>query len=434
MEISNNHITIKKLKNMKKYFILAAAALVALTACTKMELDETATPDVKIGFEVANYMSQTKADGSSFLTELTNMGATTKAFKSSAFIHPNGSSFGNFFNPNPETITWNTTSTEWEPSKDYYWPKSPSSNIDFFSWYDFDGTATDPTLTYDGSTAPTLAWTNRTVEYKSDILFADIAWHQTANQARNQLDGVASGVPTLFHHALAQVKFQAKIKEEKDKKADSKNSGYYTFFEVKLSAFTLPQVHKNGTLSLTKTYESSKTTTAWTVPSPAIWANATSATLVNTPNDWFTTAAATGSEVLTTAAYSALNATNYMPDGFIAVRPQAVTNDMKLTFTISITKWYGTQTQFNAEGHSGCTNLGTEVFPVTDFATTADDAYTANGLQLNKIANAPANWEMNKRIIYNIIIDPTTDTILFDPAVVDWDTANYDVEVPKPAE
>lgn len=418
---------------MKKYFIIAAAALVALTACTKMDFDETATPDIKIGYQVANYMSQTKADGSSFLTELSNMGATTNAFKSSAFIHPNGGTFGAFFNPNPETITWNTTNTEWEPSKDYYWPKSPNSNIDFFSWYDFDGSAVAPTLTYDGSTAPTLVWSDRTVAYKSDILFADIAWHQTANQERNKLDGVKSGVPTLFHHALAQVKFQAKIKEGKDKKQDTKNTDKYTFFEVKLSTVALANVHKNGTLSLTKTYESSRTTTPWTLPDNSIWADASTPAMVATTTDWFTTDAATGAAVLTTSSYAALNDATYMPDGFIAVRPQAVTNDMKLTFTMSITKWYGTEAQYAADSHSGCTNLGTETFPVTDFATNVDDAYTATGLQLNKITGAPAYWAMNKKIIYNVIIDPTTDTILFDPAVVDWETATeHEIEVPKP--
>lgn len=416
---------------MKKIFVLAAAVLVALTSCTKIE-NVSSTPDVKIGFEVANYMTQTKADGSSFLTELTNMSATTKAFKSSAYIHPYGGTFGAFFNPNPETITWNTTNTEWEPSKDYYWPKSPQSNIDFFSWYDFDGEAANPTLTYDGSTAPTLAWTNRTVAYKSDILFADIAWHQTANLERNKLDGVTSGVPTLFHHALAQVKFQAKIKEGKDKKEDTKNANKYTFFEVKLSTVALANVHKNGTLSLTKTYESSKTTTPWTLPNNSIWADASSPAMVATTTDWFTTDAATGAAVLTTS-YAALNDANYMPDGFIAVRPQAVTDNMKLTFSISITKWYGTEAQYAATNHEGCLNLGTEVFPVTDFATADDDAYTNTGLQLNKITGAPAYWAMNKKIIYNVIIDPTTDTILFDPAVVDWETATeHEIEVPKP--
>lgn len=416
---------------MKKYFTLAAAALVVLASCTKID-NVSSTPDVKIGYEVASYLTQTKAGETSFLTELSNMGAATQAFKSSAFIHPNGGTFGAFFNPNPETITWNATAKEWAPSKDYYWPKSPNSNIDFFSWYDFSATAAAPALTYNGSSDPTLVWANRTVDYKSDILFADIAWHQTANLETYKLDGVTKGVPTLFHHALAQVKFQAKIKDNCDKKADSKNTDMYTFFEVKLNNVALANVHKNGTLSLTAAYQDSKNVTAWTVPTNEVWADATTPAYIETTTDWFTKDEATAAAALTTTL-AALNADTYMPDGFIAVRPQQVADAMKLNFNISITKWYGTEAQYAADGHAGCTNLGTETFPVSDFATTDDtDAYTADGLQINKVTGAPAYWAMNKRIIYNIIIDPTTDTILFDPAVVDWvtDTA-YEIPVPK---
>ena len=50
---------------MKKYFIIAAAALVASAACTKTEIDFNVNdPGNKIGFEVANYTAQTKANNS----------------------------------------------------------------------------------------------------------------------------------------------------------------------------------------------------------------------------------------------------------------------------------------------------------------------------------------------------------------------------------
>ena len=53
--------------NMKKYFILAAAAIVAMAACSKMENDYTSVPDKKISFEVASYLAQTKAAGDGLL-------------------------------------------------------------------------------------------------------------------------------------------------------------------------------------------------------------------------------------------------------------------------------------------------------------------------------------------------------------------------------
>jgi len=131
---------------MKKLYTILAIAAVAAVGCSKTELADT--PDVKIGFQVANYATQTKAGETSFLTELSALGVTeNQAFKSKAFINADngagGHNFATFFD---ESIAWDGTATQWAPaSKDYYWPKSPKSNIDFFSWYDYENVA--PTLT-----------------------------------------------------------------------------------------------------------------------------------------------------------------------------------------------------------------------------------------------------------------------------------------------
>ena len=418
---------------MKKLFVFATA-VIATVACTKVTTDEATIPNHKIGFEVANYMTQTKTGETSFLTELSGLGvaAADATFTSAAYIHA-AQADGTvadpaaFFAPNPETIKWNTSTTEWEPSKDYYWPKSPKSSIDFFSWYCYEGAA--PTLTYTTPfTSATLAWTNRTVAPKSDILYADVAWQQKDNSETYQLDGVSEGVPTLFHHALAQVKFTVKIKDDCDKKADSKNSGYYIFWEVTLDDFAIApsKVHKNGTLSLSITNPNSTGVTAWTAPtSPAVWANAASPVYVDTEAEWFTTDAATGAAVLTTTAAN-LIPDSHMGSGYVAVRPQSVGNDMTLNFKMTIKTYYGTQAQFDASNHSGCTLRSTEVIAMNDYDGTAidtasGDLYTSTGIQLNKLGTtAITAWEMNHKYTYNLIIDPSTNTILYDPAVEAW--------------
>lgn len=426
---------------MKKYLLFATIAIAAM-ACTKVEVNEV--PDAKIGFQVANYSVQTKAADNSFLNELSALGVTTgQAFKSAAYINAdNGAgatTLNTYFSPSPETISWNATNHVWEPSKDYYWPKSPLSNIDFFSWYDYEN-GTNPTLTYDGDEA-SLVWSDRTVAYKSDILFANVAWHQKANTdpALYGGSGVAEGVPTLFHHALAQVKFTVAIKTGCDKKVDSHDATKYTFWDVTLSDVKIvndenvASVHKNGTLTLEMDDpESTTVAEPWNLPTNNIWADATSAIYINTATDWFTTDEATGAAVLTTTPAS-LNATTYMPDNYLAVRPQAVTDDMLLNFTMTIKKYHGTTTEYAKTNHGECVALDTEVIAVKSFATTdTSDAYTADGLLLNKIG--PAYWAMNTRIAYNIIIDPTTTTILFDPAVEAWTTDDDNsVEIPKPA-
>ena len=419
---------------MKKFYtILAISAAIAAVGCTKVNVDENATPDRKIGYQVANYATQTRSGSeTSFLDELSDLGITTEQFfMSKAYINAdNGAGstvLSEFYSPNPDSIKWNATSTEWEPSKDYYWPKSPNSNLDFFSWYDFKGVA--PSLTYNGTTA-TLAWTNRTVYSKDDVLYANVAWHQNKNLETYQLDGVSEGVPTLFHHALAQVKFAAKIKAGCDKKLDSKNPGDSTFWTVILSEVKIAasSVHNNGTLSLSITDPETKTnSTTWTLPSNSVWANAADPAYVG-QTDWFTTDFATGVDSLT-LSYNNLSDTEQMPNGFITVRPQAVTDAMKLTFKMTIKSYYGSS--FAAAVAAGVKT--TEVIPVTAFSTTAADAYTANGLQLNKITGAPAYWAMNTKTVYNIIIDPSTSTILYDPAVEPWaNETDNEIEVPKP--
>lgn len=409
---------------MKKLYIIAAIALVASAACTQLEIGENA-PEVKIGYQVANYAAQTKAGETSFLTELSGLGVSSdQAFSSSAFINADdgngGHNFGAFFNPNPESITWNSTAKTWSPaSKDYYWPKSPKSNIDFFSWYDYEGVA--PTLTYTGTSA-TMVWSNKAVAGKSDILFADIAFHQTKNSKTYKLDGVSEGVPTLFHHALAQVKFTAKIKDDCYQIADSKNSGYYHFWEVKLSnvAFAANKVQTNGTLTLTgadpDANDAAASITPWT---SAVWTNASSPAYVT--DAWFQTAEALGTTALTETAAKLIPDT-YMGNGYVAVRPQTIGDDVTLGLTMTITHKYGTAI-------GSATTVSTETINVTAYAPTAP--YTATGIQLNQIGSISA-WEMNHKYTYNLIIDPTTTTILYDPAVEAWAAeTSKDVNIPE---
>lgn len=395
---------------MKKFYTILAIAAVAAVGCSKTELADT--PDVKIGFQVANYATQTKADETSFLTELADLGVTSnQAFKSKAFINADngngGHTFASFFE---ESIKWDGTATQWAPaSKDYYWPKSPKSNIDFFSWYDYENVA--PTLTYDGKDA-SMVWENKAVAGKSDILFADIAFHQKQNNDTPEYgkDGVTEGVPTLFHHALAQVKFTAKIKDDCYQIEDSKNTGNYHFWEVKLSnvAFAASKVHTNGTLTLTgadpDNNDAAASITPWT---SAVWTNADTPAYVT--NAWFQTAEALGTTALTETAANLIPNT-YMGNGYIAVRPQTIGNDVTLGLTMTITHKYGTAI-------GSASTVSTETINVTAYAPT--DPYTATGIQLNKIGSISA-WEMNHKYTYNIIIDPTTNIILYDPAVEAW--------------
>ena len=154
--------------------------------------------------------------------------------------------------------------------------------------------------------------------------------------------------------------------------------------------------------------------TAW---GSAAWTNATTPDYVDTEAAWFTTDAATGAAALTTTAANLIPDT-HMGNGYVAVRPQAIGDDVTLGFKMTITTYYGTDLA-SAKAAGG----KTEVIDVVAYDGTTYDTgiYTATGIQLNKLgATAITAWEMNHKYTYNLIIDPSTNVILYDPAVEEW--------------
>ena len=354
---------------MKKYFIFAVAAVVAMAACSKVETDDA--PAQKITFQAASYVPQTKAEVS-VMSEFTS-------FKCKAFLHAAGyAETQNMFGTGGETISAYTsgnviTTTAanvayWAPSHDYYWPKDPTSYVNFVAWYDEKGTA--PTT----ATEESLSWTNYTVLTTDNLLFADEAWRYNSNpSATYHKDGtVSEGVPMLFHHALAQLCIKAAV---------SKVNEGSTYWDVTLSNIRLEGVYDKGDLTLTNSAPSgtSAETKAWT----GSWAPASDATKK-------TVTMATPANSLTATLTEIL--------AFQKVLPQDVTSDMKLKFDYNISYRYG--------------------------ANTADKEYAhekiSATIDLSTISGHIASWEMNKKITYNITINPETTVIRIDPAMEEW--------------
>ena len=154
---------------MKKLIYIAFAALAALTACTKVEMDSYA-PQRKVTFQVASYAPQTKANSSMWTL------GSSPSFTAKAFLHADGytDETQNFFGASGETITpykndgtaatAETNTSYWGPSHDYYWPKSSNSYINFIAWRG----ATPAT-----ATETSLSWTDYTVQSTDDLVYAD---------------------------------------------------------------------------------------------------------------------------------------------------------------------------------------------------------------------------------------------------------------------
>lgn len=400
---------------MKKYIIIAAAAIAAM-ACSKVENIDT--PDVKVTFQAANYVPQTKAGSPSVFGDF-------KEFKSRAFLHAEGvdlnddytvktDSYQEFFGSTGETISPYTTAgvkiTDptptsnnvgyWAPSHEYYWPKSSHSFVNFVGWYGTDGTnAVDPTIAYayDNTASKwtatmTWTWSSTSVgEAGANFLYADMAWrynnNPTAEYGNNGLSSnYNKGVPMLFHHALAQINVKAYAYAATAASGEPANSaltaGTNTVTDgnatwtIILKNVKITPIFAAGTLALTNADPGSNTTQVWS----GDWAG------TGTAGD-FTTTNFTVDQVTKANAEDVFAAT--------CVLPQTLSESVVLSFDLDITTDYGDE-----ENH--------EIIPIS--------------IKLNDMGTSA--WAKNTKYTYYLQINPSQKRVRFDPALeADWSTA-----------
>ena len=353
---------------MKKIIYITLITVTALSACTKIEQGERTGRE--ISFAVGSYAERTKAN------EALN---TSLLFRSRAFLHATGLSVQDMFGAGAgEQVGY--VSGIWQAGavsgNEYHWPVSDGSYVNFVSWYDKNGNPDTANLS-----ETSLQWTDRTIVADDDILYADEAWRyseDTSNGTHFTGDAITSGVPTLFHHALAQICFKAKI-------ASGKNVDGTTTWEITLKNFSLAGVYKKGSLDLSNSDLGSTGTKAWTI---------TSLTEMGGEAGW--TWDSTGGTESFTDANSSLALTTTAQDvlAMRTVLPQAVTSNMILSFTWTIT------TKVN----------GTTVLE-------EDVPYSK---ALNAVAPSITDWNMGYQITYTLSFDPTTEKIQIVPSLSNW--------------
>ena len=376
---------------MKKYFIIAAAALVAMTGCSKIET----APEVQreISFQVANNVN-TKATGS---------------------VYDNGA-FGTYawFN-NTDVFMVNEqvdkVSSVWRTvDNTYYWPKTGS--ISFISYSPFTG-ASNSENSVPVITKNSITYTDVTVG-TTDLMYADRATCSSnvdeVTDGDDTADSGFTGVPTVFNHALAKLSFKIKANfiEYTDPTTNTKTTWVVTVKSAKIGGFKT-----KGSLALTLN-DDGKT---WNKPVTNI---GTDTDPVNV-NIWTNTSGATDAQEL-------VDATTY-PEGVVLtttaqdlaaasgfVLPQQLTADtQKLTLDIRIK-----------------TNLPNGRSINETFTPTID---------IKDISSLQA-WQMNQNIVYTINIKPTAKAdvnghdddpndviITFDPAVADWVTVSTNATI-----
>ena len=420
---------------MKKYFVFAAAALVALAACSKVETDET--PAKKISFNAALYTAQTKADpgtNHSLNEAVADGGEGVTAFKSKAFLHADagsGMTTQHMFGTTGETISYNSGVPEWAPANEYFWPKAASSYINFVSWY----TTNDDFITPANVSETQMDWGTSgspiTITGTDNILFANEALgykDNTNNGTTYANDAVTSGVPTLFHHALAKIAFNVLVK--------TANTSTGTIWDVDVQSATL-KVGNNGYLALINNAPAQSGTitqslSPWKVGTDyATGTEATSAIV-----GWARPASGATTE---NVAGTVLNFTNFAP----------YDNDHKASASQVLIAERTVMPQFIGEAGTPSNTYGAVTFTITfklslfhanashqkNGSAFSEEVITISETNLFDLVSTIGNWCMNTKYVYNITIDPVGNKITFDPAVVDWyvPTATERQVYPTPA-
>lgn len=368
---------------MKKYFIIAVAALVASAACTKNVTVET--PDQAISFQVANYVPQTKA----------NVAYEGTSFKTSAWFHADASATAQAFMAS-EIIKFQTNNT-WAADRIYFWPKT--GWVNFFSWAGAPEPAvTEGAAAYGTSSAPI------TIATDADAMLASAAYrYGSANYDANvYTDPIlynsvdTKGVPTLFHHMLAQVNFIVKF-DAQDIPAESKYKWDLIIDEVKL------EYGNKGYLEVSFT-DPGSTNQAWPFAANSVnWTCVDNTILSGTMNIG-------ASNKQTTEAGSISAGKDLYKD--LSVLPQVIGNPgttAKLGIKYTLISYYNN----------------------VEHITETVDLTGANAIALADFTNAAIpQWNMNYKYTYTLNIKPNK-TVTFDPAVEAWESASSSYTYPN---
>ena len=353
---------------MRKFLILASALTLALAACSKV--DSVPENQREVSFEVANYIS-TRAE--------------------SGVKYDNGSfgtySWFNATDPLMEDDEVDLVGGVWKTTKHtYYWPKSGS--LDFISYSPFDGPKPE---VKNASGEYTLAYSDYTVA-DVDVMYADLATcssnvDEITDDADGSTDSGYTGVPTLFRHALAKVSFLVQANFLSFGEGTDVTTWELTVTDAKLNG-----VYTSGDCAL------SWSGSEWTKPTGNVWTNP-------------------GGEKDVTLA-SGLTLTE---------EPQPLSSLGQFVLPQALVA--GQQTL----------SLNVHIKTTLSNGNVVEEDYETGELDLMGLVPEVTAWEMNHIITYVIKIKPTASSdpsmadtpedvsILYDPAVADWD--NYQADI-----
>ena len=199
---------------MKKYFILAAAALVTLASCMKNDIEQTSKQGREINFNaVANKATKAAIDGVYFPNNAGSFGVYAAYladgedwatdFASSNLYMGTSAGAG-------QEVHYVSGDKIWEPTSKYYWPLQGS--LTFFAYYPFAGLTTPAYTQVTKSFSMGSFTVNTEAASQVDVLVSSFAEDKTGNESTYN-DGTTTstltGVPIVFKHMLSKIVFTA---------------------------------------------------------------------------------------------------------------------------------------------------------------------------------------------------------------------------------
>ena len=374
---------------MKRYILISAIAVAAITACSKSQIS---APEREITFQTARYMGGvTKAAPADYKDEYA-------AVPFGAFAWYKGVSASD----NADFMTNQKVSFAdpvWRPEgTTYYWPKSGSIDFICYSPYTKDGAdAPLPTITEDSMVYP--AW-DVAAHPDVDVMYADKVTGLTNNVRTYYYDGV----PTLFHHALAKVNFQIKAAYTE---VTDPETGTKTKWDIEVESVKVNNVLSSGSFTL------NLNGTSWDKPAGSVW----------TPDGTTTDLDLDLSGV----ANPLVDGTVYNLDSDVFVMPQTLTGgNQEVVIKVTIT------TYRDINDGNGYVQVLQE-----------------NGVEIqgNLSGGTMDAWKMNQNVTYSFNFAPslgttTTDDkdgdgipdviptiVYFDPAVDEWENVTVNAGI-----
>lgn len=394
---------------MKKFFIaIAALALVASAACTKVNPEEKKTE--KISFQVANYVPQTKANSS-----LDSEGYNS--FYCYAWYFGAPMQYMN-------NVEVKKGTNEWAPAQDYYWPKT--GYINFYSYAGSQAPSVTPST--DMKTV-TVAYADKTIASTDNFMVADPALHfgvanfdadlvtindeqGNFNYTTGKYDYTTStqsykGVPTLFHHMLAKVAFLVKLETAEANKS-ANTTWTVTVLNTSDNPSTLKPVNM-GSLTLKNTDAAADAGMGtWSVYNGTTEVTDAAAKKIG----WV---AGTSTETISFATKT------------LTIQPNAnvsAETDNKLLEVRTVMPQATSGVAFDFAYQVSAQHTG-------DSAPFMTEIIKVSNKTLAQVTNStPAAWNMNQITLYTITIDPVGKRVTFDPAVVEWDSTTGAITLP----